>query len=229
VFLAWCAHAFTALGCLFGFFAIPAVARGDYRTAFLCLVIAAVIDSLDGTFARAVRVREVLPDFDGRMLDYVFDFLNFVITPAFVLYQTGLAGRRFSAISVIAIVLVSSYHYGNMKALTADLHFLGFPALWNLVIFYLYVLALGAWWNLAIVALFCVLHFVPIQWVSISRTRRQRPLIVVATAGAAVTAAAISILLPVPPRVLVWVSFACCASLIVLSVIHTLFPSEAPA
>lgn len=228
-FLPWCAHAFTVIGCVAGFFALPAVARGDYRTAFLCLVAALVIDAVDGTFARAVHVKERLPDFDGKMLDYVFDFFNFVITPAYILYAVPLVNRRLAAACVVAILLVSSYHYANVKALTPDLYFRGFPAFWNVVIFYLFVLGLGPWGNLALVALFCVLHFVPIKWVSPSRTRRMQALTVVVTATAAVTAAVIIVLLPAPPRWLVLVSAACAIYLVAASVVHTLLPAEVPA
>jgi phosphatidylcholine synthase len=212
------------MGCVAGFFALPAVARGDYRTAFLCLIAAVLIDSIDGTFARAVGVKDVLPDFDGKMLDYVFDFLNFVITPAFVLYEAQLIDRRFAAPCIVAMILASSYHYGNVKALTADFYFKGFPAFWNVVIFYLFVLGLGHWWNLVVVTLFCVLHFVPIKWVSVSRTRRHQVLNVVATAAAAVTAVAIAAMIPAPPGWLVWISVACSTYLIVVSVVHTLVP-----
>jgi len=94
------------------------------------------------------------------------------------------------------------------------------------VIFYLYVFALGRTWNLIIVALFCVLHFVPIKWIVASHTRRQRPWNVAATVGAAATAIAIIVLLPVPPRWLVLTSGAFCLYLIAASVVHTFLPED---
>jgi phosphatidylcholine synthase len=210
-----------------GFFAIPAVAREDYRTAFSCLLVALVIDGLDGTLARAVRIKEVLPDFDGKMLDWVFDFLNFVITPAFILYQGDIVEGRFTVPCVIAVLLVSSYHYGNAKALTSDHYFLGFPAMWNIVIFYLFVLGLGPRWNLALVAVCCALHFAPIKFVYPSRTRRQWGLNVAVSGVGAATALGVVLLLPTPPRWLVLVSAGCAAFIVVASMAHTVFPARA--
>ncbi len=45
--------------------------------------IAVTIDAVDGTFARLVGVKEVLPIFDGALLDNIVDYLNYVVTPCF--------------------------------------------------------------------------------------------------------------------------------------------------
>ena len=48
-----------------------------------------------------------------------------------------------------------------MQAKTDDGYFLGFPSLWNVVAFYLYMLPLGPWPSLAVVVLLAILTFVP--------------------------------------------------------------------
>jgi phosphatidylcholine synthase len=223
--LAWSVHGFTAMGCVVGFFALPAISRGELRTAFLCLLGALVIDTVDGTLARAVRVKEVLPSFDGKMLDYVFDFVNFVITPAFILFQGHLVDEPFSTPCVVAVLLVSSYHYGNAKAVTPDYYFVGFPAFWNVVVFYLYILELGPGWNLAVVAVFCVLHVVPIKFLYPSRTRRRQGVNMAVCGVGAATALGV-LLLPAPPRWMALASAGCGAYLVVASVAHTVCPGE---
>jgi phosphatidylcholine synthase len=223
--LAWSAHAFTAMGCVVGFFALPAIARGDLRTAFLCLLGALAIDTADGTLARAAKVKEVLPDFDGKMLDYVFDFVNFVISPAFILYQGGLVDEPFAVPCVVAVLVASSYHYGNARAVTSDYYFVGFPAFWNVVIFYLYLLELGPAWNLVLVAVFCVLHAVPIKFLYPSRTRRfQIWNMTVCGVGAGTALAALVAVSR--PRWIVLVSAGCAIYLLVASVAHTVFPKD---
>lgn len=224
--LAWSVHGVTAMGCVVGFFALPAVARGDLRTAFLCLLGALVIDTVDGTLARAVRIKEVLPDFDGKMLDYVFDFLNFVVTPAFILIQGHLVSERFATPCVVAILMMSSYHYGNARAVTTDYYFLGFPAFWNVVIFYLYLLELGPGWNLALVAVFCVLHVVPIKFLYPSRTPRFRGWNLAVCGVGSATALGALVLEP-RPRWLALLSAGCALYLLVASVAHTAFPGRA--
>ena len=227
-FLAWSAHFVTALGAVAGFFALPAIARGDFRTAFVWLAFTIILDGVDGTYARAVRVREVLPRFDGHGLDYCIDFVNFVLTPAYLLYAANLVEPRFADVAVAAVMLVSSYHYGNLDALTRDGYFRKFPAWWNVVVFYLYVLDLGRTVNLVLVAIVCALHFVPIKWIAASRTVRQRPLNVAVACGVAVTAVAIIALMPDVPPWLIWASVALSLYLAAASVVHTFLPEGPP-
>src|SRR6185295_2811090 len=56
------------------------------------------------------------------------------------------------------------YHFGNRDAVSETQEFVGFPAFWNLVAFYLLLLDLAPAWNRAAVGLVAVLHFVPIRF-----------------------------------------------------------------
>ncbi len=221
---AWSAHFLTALGSVAGFFALPAIARGDYRTAFIWLLVTIILDGVDGTIARAARVSVVTPRFDGHGLDYCIDFVNFVLTPAYLMYAANLIAPRFAGVAVAAVMLVSSYHYGNLDALTSDGYFRKFPAWWNVIIFYLFILDLGQTANLVVVAVVCVLHFVPIKWIAASRTKRHKPVNVAATAGAAATAVAIVALIPSVPPWLIWLSLLFCGYVVIASIAHTLLP-----
>ena len=58
----------------------------DFRAAFLFLVLACFIDSTDGVLARALRVKERLPDFDGAKLDDIVDYLTYVFVPALIVW-----------------------------------------------------------------------------------------------------------------------------------------------
>ena len=53
---------------------------------------ATIVDATDGTFARAVRIKEAVPSFDGRRLDDLTDFLTYTFLPL----DAGLAGRADS-------------------------------------------------------------------------------------------------------------------------------------
>ena len=79
--LAWGVHAFTASGAVIGALALLAIAGGDLPRAALFMLLALAIDSVDGPLARAVRGRDVLPTIDGRRLDDMVEFLNYVIVP----------------------------------------------------------------------------------------------------------------------------------------------------
>ena len=69
VAFAWGVHAFTASGGVVGLAALLAAGAGDLRAGGLLMLVALVIDSVDGTLARAARVTEVLPGIDGRRLE----------------------------------------------------------------------------------------------------------------------------------------------------------------
>ena len=67
--LAWAVHSFTALGLILAATIAVLIVRGganSFRWAFACMLVATIIDALDGTLARLAKVKEVLPGFDGR-------------------------------------------------------------------------------------------------------------------------------------------------------------------
>ena len=48
--------------------------------------------------------------------------------------------------------------------------------MWNFVVFYIFVLELDPIWNLVIIAVFCALHFIPIDFIYPTRTIRLKKL-----------------------------------------------------
>lgn len=174
--LAWCVHLFTASGVIAGLLALAAIVDHDFRAAFLWLFIAVLIDTVDGTLARMVQVKQVLPNVDGRMLDYVIDFTNDVIVSALFLFEADLLPSSLRLVCCAAVLLVSLFHYTNLKAITDDFRFKGFPAMWNFVVFYLFVLNLSPIWNVVIIAVVCCLHFTPIDFIYPTRTIRFKKL-----------------------------------------------------
>ena len=174
--LAWGVHIFTASGVIVGLLALVAIDDRNWRGALLLNFVAVLIDTVDGSLARIVRVKEVLPNVDGRMLDYVIDFTNDVIFSTLFLYGSGLLPYSLRLVCCAAILLVSCYHYTNLKAITDNFHFRGFPAMWNFVVFYIFVLGLDPVWNVVIIAVFCCLHFMPIDFIYPTRTIRFKKL-----------------------------------------------------
>src|SRR5262245_56102069 len=81
--LAWCAHAYTAVGLIAAAGIAVTIYLGDYHHAFVLMFLAVIVDATDGTFARAVKVKEVLPNFDGRRLDDLIDFHTYTTLPIF--------------------------------------------------------------------------------------------------------------------------------------------------
>jgi phosphatidylcholine synthase len=160
----------TAAGALLAFLMITATGAGDYRRALLWMALATAIDSADGVLARAARVKERLPNFDGARLDDIVDYLTFVFAPAYLVYHARLAPDGLVLVVVAAMLLSSAYGFSNEAAKTSDHFFTGFPSYWNIVVFYLLVLAAPPAFNAAVLIGLAVLVFVPIAYVYPSRT-----------------------------------------------------------
>jgi len=145
--LAWAVHGLTASGAAVGLAALLETARGHPRAALLGMLVALFIDSIDGTLARRAEVERVVPRIDGRRLDDIVDYLNYVIVPIFFLAWTG--GIEPLALAA-APVLASAYGFSQTEAKTEDGYFLGFPSYWNVVALYAFLLevsppATSAW------------------------------------------------------------------------------------
>jgi phosphatidylcholine synthase len=173
---AWFVHLFTAAGAVLGLLALVEITRGEWRAALVWMAVAMAVDSADGTLARWARVKQVLPGFDGALLDNMVDYLNYAVIPAFFLVAADLLPAGWGLIGAGGIVLASGYQFCRTDAKTEDHYFTGFPSYWNVVLLYLLLLRIDPWIALGIVALLCVLVFVPFRYVYPSRTRPYRPL-----------------------------------------------------
>src|SRR3984893_10715596 len=87
---AFAVHVFTACGAALALMALIFAARHAWVPVFLLLGVALIVDGVDGTLARRLRVAEVLPNWSGDELDFVVDFVTYVFVPAFVIFESGL-------------------------------------------------------------------------------------------------------------------------------------------
>ena len=165
---AWGVHALTASGAAMGLFALLEAARGDLRASALWMLAAFAVDSVDGTLARAAHVHERVPSVDGRRLDDVVDYLNYVIVPCFFLAANGLVGWGWAAVPALA----SAYQFAQADAKTDDHFFLGFPSYWNFVALYAWLLGAGPGATAAWLAALSALVFVPIKYLYPTRMTR---------------------------------------------------------
>jgi phosphatidylcholine synthase len=157
-------HVFTALGAVCALLALSAVIAGAWEQAFAWLGLALVIDGVDGTLARAIDVDKRLPRFSGERLDLVVDYLTYVFVPALALVQAGYLQGPGGLLLASLMLLSSLFHFVDTENKTADFCFVGFPAVWNIIAFYIFAFDLAGWLA-ALLILGCVaLTFVPLQW-----------------------------------------------------------------
>lgn len=169
-----------------------AVSRSAFVEMFVWLAAAFVIDGIDGTFARAANVKERLPRFSGEQLDLVVDYVTYVFVPALALLQAGIL-PGWQGLALAALILMSSlFHFADTGSKTEDHCFVGFPAIWNIVAFYLFAFAPPPWASAAIVLILALLTFVPMRWLHPLRVERLRA-VTLAMMGAWFVAAGVAL------------------------------------
>jgi phosphatidylcholine synthase len=182
-------HLFTALGAVCALLATHAVITGAWEMAFAWLGLALLIDGVDGTLARKAKVHLWLPRFSGERLDLVIDYLTYVFVPALALLQAGFL-RGTWGLALAALILVSSlFHFSDTGSKADDHSFIGFPAIWNLVAFYIFAFGMSETAAAAVIVVCAALTFVPLKWAHPMRTPRLRRFTIGATALWAAAAA----------------------------------------
>jgi phosphatidylcholine synthase len=215
--LAWLVHFYTACGALIAFACVFRIEQNDFRNLFWLMSLAVVIDASDGTLARAARVRERIPWFDGDRLEDIIDYANYVIVPGLFMVHAQLLPEQ-DAFWIAALPLIASaYGFCQREAKTPDHFFLGFPSYWNLVGFYLYVLQTPRWVNGFTIIILSLLVFVPIRYIYPSRSPLLRALTNSFGVLWGIAIVLIIYWLPEPPRFLIFASLVFPAYYMLLS------------
>jgi phosphatidylcholine synthase len=173
---AFAVHVFTALGAVCALLAQIAAVRADWPGMFIWLGVALIIDGIDGTFARRLRVAELLPRWSGDVLDLVVDILTYVFIPAYALVTSGLLPSSLAIALGAVVVVTGSLYFADREMKSTDYYFRGFPAVWNVAAFYLFLLKLSPWLNAVVVLALAALSFAPFYVIHPMRITRLRTL-----------------------------------------------------
>ena len=178
---AWAVHGFTASGAVLGFLALISIFNNDQTSSFLWLGLALLVDGLDGTIARKVGVSDKATNIDGSMLDNLVDYLNYVIIPSLMIYWFQMVPNGWEIIIPAGIFAVSLYTFANINMKTEDYYFSGFPALWNIVVLYFYILNTNQYINFIVIIFLSILTFIPIKFVHPLRVKKLRNITIFCT------------------------------------------------
>ncbi len=165
-------HLLTATGAVLAMLAMLAAVQADWALMFLWLVVAFVVDGIDGPLARRYDVKKNWPAYDGVLMDLIIDYLTYVFIPAFALFQSGLLSGWTGWFAIIVIVFTSVVYFADTRMKTRDNSFAGFPGCWNMVILVLF--AVEPHWTiiLLIVTTLSAAMFTNIKFVHPVRTKR---------------------------------------------------------
>ncbi|MBV9262466.1 MAG: CDP-alcohol phosphatidyltransferase family protein [Pseudolabrys sp.] len=173
---AFAIHIFTASGAALALIALLLAVNEQWAAMFFCLGVAVIVDALDGPIAREFKVSEVLPRWSGETLDLVVDFSTYVFVPGYAITTGGLLPHVLAVFCGIVVVVTGALYFADRDMKTRENYFQGFPAVWNVAAFYLFLLEPPSWLSALMVLVLAVLTFLPVQFVHPIRVVRWRPL-----------------------------------------------------
>ena len=169
---AWLVHILTCRGLIAGFLSLTYIFKNDQKSAFICLGIALIIDAIDGTLARKLNVSKYVENNNGKMLDSVIDFFNYIIIPCIMIFWFKIVRLPFEIIIPVIILIISAISYSNLNLMTSENFYKGFPCIWNILLLYLYFFDFNQMINLILISFFILLKFVPIKFIHPLRVKK---------------------------------------------------------
>lgn len=167
-------HIFTAMGAGVALLAMLEAVREHWSSMFGWLGVALIIDAIDGPIARKLDVVRLQPNWSGDVLDLVVDFITYVFVPAYAITASGMLLPVAAPVLGIGIVVSGALYFADRRMKASDNHFRGFPALWNVAAFYLFLLHLPPALSSLGIALLIALTFAPFHVVHPVRVVRLR-------------------------------------------------------
>lgn len=167
-------HFFTATGAVFAMFAMLAAVDAKWSLMFLWLVVAFIVDGIDGPLARRYHVKTHAPEYDGVLLDLIIDYLTYVFIPAFALFKSGLLNGWTGWVCLIVITFTSVIYFADTRMKTKDNSFAGFPGCWNM--FILVMFATTPSWQVIMIltVIIAISQFTHLKFIHPVRTERWR-------------------------------------------------------
>lgn len=161
VFLAWCVHTLTTTGALCAMASMVNILNGQPEQSLVWLMVAKVIDGIDGPVARYVNVKKYTPVIDGNALDLVVDYVTCVVVPVLFAVKFSLLPVGLELILSILVIMTSAIWFSRKDIETKDLWFRGFPAEWNFVVTVLWLLNTAPLLNAGFFVIFIILTLMP--------------------------------------------------------------------
>jgi phosphatidylcholine synthase len=171
---AYSVHLLTATGAVFSMLAMLAAVQAEWSLMFLWLVVAFLVDGIDGPLARRYGVHQFAPQIDGVLLDLIIDYLTYVFIPAYALFASGLLPGWTGWVVIIVITFASALYFADTRMKTKDNSFAGFPACWNMVAVVIFALKPDFWMTLVIVVILAATMFTGLKFIHPVRTARWR-------------------------------------------------------
>ncbi len=171
---AFAVHLLTGSGAALALMALIAATAGNWRQMFGWLVLALIVDGVDGPLARKVDIKRNASNWDGVLLDLVVDYLTYVFIPAYALVYAGLIPWPFSLVAAIFIALTGVVYFADVRMKAEDNCFVGFPAVWQMPLLVFLTFQPPVWLTAGSIILLGVGQFTWLKFIHPVRTERWR-------------------------------------------------------
>jgi phosphatidylcholine synthase len=167
-------HLYTASTMIVLMVATALLLDGQLTAALFTMLLSIVIDATDGSLARRFKVKQHAPEYDGRTMDDIIDYVAYVFLPAVFMLKAGMLLAP-AVIFCCFPLIASAFGFSRVDAkLDDEGFFLGFPSYWNIVVAYFYLTGSPPWLNTLIIIVLSALVFVPTRYIYITRFPRLR-------------------------------------------------------
>lgn len=117
---------FTLLNLTFGVLSLLYAVHQDYLAAAIFILVAALLDGVDGRIARRLHVSSEL----GKQLDSLSDLVSFGVAPAMLIYLSIFYpnyGAFWSMLLTVVYVLCGAFRLARFNTVNIQNYFIGIP------------------------------------------------------------------------------------------------------
>ncbi len=172
--LAFFVHLLTGSGAALALMALVSATKGHWTAMFGWLIVALIVDGIDGPLARKVDTKTHASNWDGAILDLVIDYLNYVFIPAYALIYSDLLPSPYGLGAALLVALTGVVYFADVRMKAVDNCFVGFPACWQMLVLVFLVFKPPVAVTLAIIVMLAAAQFVPLKFIHPVRTVRWR-------------------------------------------------------
>ncbi|MDR1616967.1 MAG: CDP-diacylglycerol--serine O-phosphatidyltransferase [Syntrophomonadaceae bacterium] len=119
------ANLVTIMNIIFGTLSLVCTVSGDYKTAALLVLIAVILDGMDGRIARKFDSVSAF----GKELDSLSDLVSFGVAPAILIFSQVLQAHYhiLGGIIILAYVVCGALRLARFNIMNVSDYFLGMP------------------------------------------------------------------------------------------------------
>jgi phosphatidylcholine synthase len=130
-------HIVTLAGLGFAVMALFSILENNFPWAARYSLLVLLVDRIDGTLARGLKVKEKLPGISGEILDIITDLVGLTFVPMVLFWKIGLFVENFGLPLAVASTMAASWKYARKESFLVRGYSVGAPPIFfSLFLFY---------------------------------------------------------------------------------------------